>query len=100
MVLVAEVDGAAAGYITLDYTSPSDSRIGLFAVGPAARGRGVGQQLVRCGLEWLHSQGAQHCRVVTQGRNRGALRLYQKAGFRLEDLKLWYHLWPNRSPAL
>jgi RimJ/RimL family protein N-acetyltransferase len=100
MVLVAEVDGAAAGYITLDYTSPSDSRIGLFAVGPAARGRGVGQQLVRCGLEWLRSQGAEQSRVVTQGRNRGALRLYQKAGFRLEDLKLWYHLWPNRSPAL
>jgi dTDP-4-amino-4,6-dideoxy-D-galactose acyltransferase len=100
IVLVAQFDGAAAGYITLDYTSPSDSRIGLFAVGPGTRGRGVGQQLVRCGLEWLRSQGAEQCRVVTQGRNRGALRLYQKAGFRVEDLKLWYHLWPNRSRAL
>jgi dTDP-4-amino-4,6-dideoxy-D-galactose acyltransferase len=99
MVLVAEVGGAPAGYITLDYTSPSDNRIGLFAVGPEARGRGVGQQLVRCGLEWLRSQGADESRVVTQGRNRGALRLYQKAGFRVEDLQLWYHLWPNRTPA-
>jgi hypothetical protein len=36
MVLVAELDGAAAGYITLDYSSPTDSRVGLFAVGPEA----------------------------------------------------------------
>jgi GNAT superfamily N-acetyltransferase len=93
MVLVAELDGAAVGYITLDYASPSDSRIGLFAVGPEARGRGIGRQLVRCGLEWLRSQGAAESRVVTQGRNLGALKLYQKAGFRVEMLQLWYHLW-------
>jgi RimJ/RimL family protein N-acetyltransferase len=92
-VLVAELEGVAAGYITLDYSSPADSQIGLFAVGPEARGRGIGQQLVRCGLEWLRSQGASECRVVTQGRNLGALRLYQKAGFRVETLQLWYHLW-------
>lgn len=96
MVLVAEIDAAAVGYITLDHSSPCDGKIGLFAVGPEARGRGVGQQLVHCGLEWLRSRGATECRVVTQGRNRGALRLYQKAGFRVEDLKLWYHLWPSR----
>lgn len=93
MVLVAELKGAAVGYITLDYSSASDSRIGLFAVGPQARGRGIGQQLVRCGLEWLRSQGAAECRVVTQGRNLGALKLYQKVGFRVETLQLWYHLW-------
>jgi len=93
MVLVAELGGAAAGYITLDYSSPSDNGIGLFAVGPEARGRGIGQQLVRCGLEWLRSQGAAESRVVTQGRNLGALKLYQKAGFRVESLQLWYHLW-------
>lgn len=93
MVLVAELEGAAAGYITLDYSSPRDSRIGLFAVGRQARARGIGQQLVRCGLEWLRSQGAVESRVVTQGRNLAALKLYQKAGFRVETLQLWYHLW-------
>jgi dTDP-4-amino-4,6-dideoxy-D-galactose acyltransferase len=93
MVLVAELDGAAAGYITLHYSSAQDSTIGLFAVGPEARGRGVGIQLVRGGLEWLRSQGASGSRVVTQGRNLGALKLYQRAGFRVESLQLWYHLW-------
>jgi ribosomal protein S18 acetylase RimI-like enzyme len=99
IVLVAELDGAAAGYITLDYTSPSDNSIGLFAVAPEARGRGIGRQLVRCGLEWLRSQGAAASRVVTQGRNLAALKLYQKAGFRIEKLQLWYHLWLS-SPQL
>jgi len=93
MVLVAERNGAAVGYVTLDLASPTDNGIGLCAVGAEARGRGIGQQLVRCGLEWLRSQGAVESRVVTQGRNLGALKLYQKAGFRVETLQLWYHLW-------
>lgn len=95
-VFVAERDGAPAGYITLHYSSPSDSRIGLFAVDPQARGRGIGRRLIGRGLEWLCAQGASESRVVTQGRNRGALRLYQNAGFRVESLQLWYHLWLNR----
>ncbi|MEX2303047.1 MAG: GNAT family N-acetyltransferase [Bryobacterales bacterium] len=97
MVLVAELDGAAAGYITLDYSSPTESRVGLFAVGPEARGRGIGHQLVQCGLQWLRSRGAVETTVVTQGRNRDALRLYQKAGLRMESLNLWYHLWLGRQ---
>ncbi len=92
-VLVAELDGTAAGYITLDYASTGDSSIGLFAVAPEARGRGIGRQLVRSGLGWLRSKGARRSRVVTQGRNLAALKLYQKAGFRVETLQLWYHLW-------
>jgi ribosomal protein S18 acetylase RimI-like enzyme len=99
MVLVAELDGAAAGYITLDYASPTDSRIGLFAVDQRARGRGIGCQLVHCGLKWLRSQGAVQSSVVAQGRNLAALKLYQKAGFRVETLQLWYHLWRSNPQA-
>jgi ribosomal protein S18 acetylase RimI-like enzyme len=99
MVLVAELDGAVVGYITLDYASPGDSRIGLFGVDPQVRGRGIGRQLVRCGLEWLCSQGALESRVVTQGRNLAALKLYQNAGFRIENLQLWYHLWRSNPQA-
>ncbi len=93
LVLVARIENAAAGYITLNYAAPNDNGIGLFAIGPDARSRGVGRQLLHCGLEWLRSRGAVESRVVTQGRNRGALRLYQRAGFRVDSLDLWYHLW-------
>jgi hypothetical protein len=31
--------------------------------------------------------------VVTQGRNRGAQRLYQQCGFLSRDLQLWHHKW-------
>jgi dTDP-4-amino-4,6-dideoxy-D-galactose acyltransferase len=96
MVLVAKLDGAPAGYITLNYSAPNDSGIELFAVGPEVRGRGVGRQLLSCGLDWLRSKGALESHVVTQGRNVSALQVYQKAGFRVENLQLWYHLWLGR----
>jgi hypothetical protein len=30
---------------------------------------------------------------VTQGKNIAAQRLYQKNGFLIRDLQLWYHKW-------
>jgi hypothetical protein len=30
---------------------------------------------------------------VTQGRNLAAQRLYQRTGFLIRDLQLWYHKW-------
>jgi len=32
-------------------------------------------------------------RVVTQGRNRGALRLYELSGFMIDKIEVWYHRW-------
>jgi ribosomal protein S18 acetylase RimI-like enzyme len=31
--------------------------------------------------------------VVTQGRNVRAIRFYQRAGFTVSDVGLWYHWW-------
>ena len=31
--------------------------------------------------------------VVTQATNTSALRLYEKAGFRISDTKIWFHKW-------
>jgi len=88
-VLVADVDGAPAGYVTCD----ADGRIGLFAVAEHARNRGVGAALVASALRWFAAQGVDEVRVATQGRNVAAQQLYQAAGFRTEALKLWYHRW-------
>ena len=37
--------------------------------------------------------GAKKIRVVTQGTNVAALKLYEKAGFRVCDVKIWFHRW-------
>jgi ribosomal protein S18 acetylase RimI-like enzyme len=68
-------------------------QIGLVAVSEAARGKGVGISLVLTACGWFAQQGIREIAVVTQGSNQPAQRLYQRCGFRLQDLKLWYHKW-------
>lgn len=92
-VLVAELDGGAAGYITLDLLDDGAGSIGLFAVAPEARGRGVGGRLVEGALQWLAGSGCSRVEVVTQGCNAVAQRTYQKHGFRTDRVQVWFHKW-------
>jgi dTDP-4-amino-4,6-dideoxy-D-galactose acyltransferase len=108
-VLVAEVEGRAGGYITCLLEPAAGSaaglsgRIGLFAVAAAAQGRGVGSLLIDEALAWLAARGAGRVSVVTQGRNRRAQRIYQKAGLLTRSVELWYHRWfpagPDAAPG-
>jgi ribosomal protein S18 acetylase RimI-like enzyme len=83
------------GLITLSIAEGTGS-IGLIAVEAHSRGEGVGALLVRSGHDWLAGRGATSVSVVTQLDNRPACRLYEKAGFRLVDVKLIYHFWPPK----
>ena len=91
-VLVAESGNHAAAYVTCKLTG-SDAQIGLIGVSEAHRGKGLGSALVTSFLSWARERGAVQARVVTQGRNAGAQRLYQKSGFSLASSQLWYHRW-------
>lgn len=89
-VLVTDDSVGPSGYITCHRQG---WRIGLLGVSERARAQGVGRALVAGALEWFNSQQAPHVVVVTQGRNAAALRLYQRCGFALESIALWYHKW-------
>lgn len=93
-VLVAEVDERPAGYVSchLDPVAGTGS-IGLIAVDEAARGGGVGLTLSRGAVAWCRERGAREMSVVTQGRNAAALRTFQRAGFLVESVGLWFHKW-------
>lgn len=98
IVLVAPVAaaGVPAGYITAAIAPGGHGAIGsigLFAVAAAARGRGIGQRLIGGAFDWLAGSGAGTVRVVTQGRNLGAQRMYQRLGMRTCALELWLHRW-------
>ncbi len=94
VVFVAELDGAAVGYISCHLDGqPRVGRIGLAGVSSQARGQGVGQALVFSALDWFLRQEAQKATVVTQGRNVAAQRLYQRCGFLTQAVQLWYHKW-------
>ncbi len=91
-VLVAEWEGAPAAYLTCHHQG-AESQIGLVGVSAACQGKGLGSTLVQAFLAWSRERGAARAKVVTQGRNVGAQRLYQKNGFALASAQLWYHRW-------
>ena len=112
-VLVAEHNGRPAGYISCILVPPSPGRgegmgegrqggeghgeIGLIAVAAEAWGRGLGKALVRASLDWFVDQGLPRARVVTQGRNVRAQRLYQAHGLFTRSIGLWFHRWADRG---
>jgi ribosomal protein S18 acetylase RimI-like enzyme len=52
------------------------------AVAGAARGDGIGTRLVDAARELLRAQGAGYWSVSLAAANAGALRLYERSGFR------------------
>ena len=96
-VFVAESEGAPEGYVASANGADGVGQIELIGVEFSAQGRGVGRALIMAALDAFASQGIARTRVVTQGRNVRAQRLYQRCGFVTESLQLWYHLWFNRG---
>jgi dTDP-4-amino-4,6-dideoxy-D-galactose acyltransferase len=91
-ILVAEVNAEAVGYITC-ILKGVESQVGLAGVAEKYQGMGLGKQLVDRFLVWSVEQGACRATVVTQGRNVGAQRLYQRSRFVTASCQLWYHRW-------
>lgn len=92
VVLVAELNSRAAGYITCSVCD-HEGQIGLVAVHEAARGAGLGTHLVAESVRWSARHGAEKIMVVTQGCNVAALRMYERRGFRTASVQLWFHWW-------
>lgn len=91
---VAEAVGEARGYITCHLEREhSAGSIGLTGVDADWRGHGIGRALVHASLHWFARQRLTKVSVVTQGRNIGAQRLYQRSGFVSASVQLWYHRW-------
>ena len=99
VVLVPDEAGTPIGYLTCERDATGDGRSGLVAVADHARGRGIGRAMLTRALLWFADAGISRVRVVTQGRNFPAQRLYQTMGFRTESLETWLHLWSRPGGA-
>ncbi|MCK6488896.1 MAG: GNAT family N-acetyltransferase [Planctomycetes bacterium] len=86
------------GFVTIALREDMGS-IGLIAVAPAARGRGIGASLVDAALRHASAKGAQRLEVVTQGANQEACRLYQRCGFTLAQRSRVFHVWADLEAA-
>ena len=97
-VWLGQLDGQSSGFVTCQRdASTGVGSIGLIAVAPDFRGRGVGDDLVTCAASHLGETGMTGVRVVTQARNVRALRLYERSGFLVESIRLTYHKWYDTS---
>lgn len=67
--------------------------IGLIAVDSAARGKHLGEALVRAAQNWYLARGLKHAQVVTQGDNLPACNLYRKCGYTVGKIEYFYHFW-------
>ncbi len=91
-VFVAECDGLPVGYLTC-HLRDGHGQIGLVGVDAGSRGRGYGLRMLETARCWFGAQGAGRMSVVTQGRNAGGLRLYQRAGMTVSGFEFWFHKW-------
>jgi ribosomal protein S18 acetylase RimI-like enzyme len=83
--LVAVEDGGErAGIAT--WTVERDTA-DLVTLNALVDGRGVGRMLIDAVARAARDVGARHLRVMTTNDNLQALRLYQRAGFRLVELR-------------
>lgn len=83
-LLVAEVDGRFAGYVLVLFRANTKAgRLYSIAVSPAARGRGVGELLLGAAERAVVARGKQAMRLEVRPDNAGALRLYERSGYRV-----------------
>jgi GNAT superfamily N-acetyltransferase len=95
-VLVAELDGEVAGFITLRLNSADEGEGALFAVAPAARRAGLGRSLLVRSLEWLAEQGRRRMVISTQVTNVRVQRIWTRLGFEPSHSFYTFHQWLDR----
>jgi ribosomal protein S18 acetylase RimI-like enzyme len=76
----SEVIGSSVGVVEPDGVS----RILILVVKPAYRGRGLGKMLLDRHFEICRKRGVKKVRLEVRHGNEGALRFYQREGFRVE----------------
>jgi ribosomal protein S18 acetylase RimI-like enzyme len=91
-VLVAEVDGAVAGYVALGHPTPLESNrhvlhVRGLAVSPEHRGQGLGRALMEAAERAARARGARRLTLRVLGPNTPARALYESCGFAVEGVQ-------------
>ncbi len=100
VVLVAEDSGRLKGFITLKRLRPGTAEGVLFAVDPAARGRGIGRHLMLAAIAWCQEQKVRELQMETHVHNFAAQAVWRRLGFDAYAAGHTLHLWlePRSKP--
>ena len=71
--------GVVGAFVRVD---PSEVQLISMWVDPAARGRGIAQDLIRAVAAWARDRGSTKVVLFVQEANEPAQQLYERAGFR------------------
>ena len=83
--LIAELDDRPVGLLTFRPDAPTTLELAALAV--VEPGQGIGSALVEALLDEAGRRGVRRVWVVTTNDNLDALRLYQRRGFRIVELR-------------
>jgi dTDP-4-amino-4,6-dideoxy-D-galactose acyltransferase len=97
-VLVADRGEGAIGYTSCHIRENGVGNIGLVGISDKCQGQGLGKLLLAEALSWFAANGVKKVEVITQGKNIGAQRLYQKCSFMTAAMELWFHKWLQSPP--
>ncbi|WP_433534118.1 GNAT family N-acetyltransferase [Micromonospora sp. CA-249363] len=89
-VLVLRDDGQIVGCVSLVRYSEDVFELSKMAVAPAARGRGLGRQLIEAAIERARQLGAATLFLGSSTKLPNAVHLYERAGFQ--------HVAPEQIP--
>jgi dTDP-4-amino-4,6-dideoxy-D-galactose acyltransferase len=86
-------DNTPIGFCSIKLNQGNSASIGVLGLNQDYTNLGLGRYMLNKVIEALYRDGVTYIDVVTQGRNYGAQRLYQRCGFVTRSTELWYHKW-------
>lgn len=92
VIVAPDTNGRLLGMVSVAHRQQC-AQIGLLAVHPEARGRGLGKRLVNAAMARSTHAGCTHLQVVTQGANTAACALYRACGFQVAAHLHIHHFW-------
>ncbi len=86
--------GWLAGIVLVSFVGDETGHITQLCVTPAARGRGLGYELLRQAVAVLRMNGAKRISLTVTAANTGAIRLYERCGFH-EVRRFLAYMWES-----
>ena len=99
LYLVAETDGAIAGYMGV-WKILDEGHITNVAVSPEYRRRHIGEALIKRMIADTEAEGITSWTLEVRVDNDPAIRLYEKMGFRREGLRKKYYAYDNTDALI